>query len=189
MGTVATRDFEAWYRGFHRSLEAVVASTFGDDDLARDVSAEAVVRAYERWDRVGAMASPEGWTYRVALNLARRRLRRRALELRILRNDTAAGELTRTQSSPAPGGEMWHLVADLPLRQRQAVVLRHVAGLTEAGIGEVMGIARGTVSATLHTAYKTLRVVLDDDPPGGQPDCRVPGHVPGRVAITGGGLS
>jgi Sigma-70 region 2 len=51
----------------------------------RDVTAEAFARALERWERVGSMASPGGWTYRVALNVLRRRLRRGALEEHLLR--------------------------------------------------------------------------------------------------------
>lgn len=162
------RSFAAWYGEYHRQLVAVLASAFGDEDLACEVADEALVRAYERWSRVGAMESPAGWTYRVAFNVARRRLRRRSFEQRLLR-----AEPTSRQEGPA--GEMWALVADLPPRQRQAVALRHVAGLTEAGVGAVMGISRGTVSATLRSAYRTLRVELrsGDERPVVEPDLRV----------------
>ena len=58
---------------------------------------------------------------------------------------------------------MWQIVAELPERQRLAVVLRHIAGLTEADIGASMGITRGTVSATLRQAYASLRLEITDD--------------------------
>lgn len=132
----------------------MLASAFGDHDLAVDVADEALVRAYERWARVSSMASPEGWTYRVAFNVARRRLRRNAVEQRLLRSE-------RPVEEPGPAREMWLLVAELPPRQRQAVALRHVAGLTESAVAEVMGVTRGTVSATLRSAYRTLRLELE----------------------------
>ena len=127
-----------------------MAAVFGDPDLARDVADEAVVRAYERWDRVGSMANPAGWVYRVAINIGRRRHRRRAIEARLLRRE-------RASFVPGPTEDLFLLVADLPPRQKLAVVLRHVGHLSEPEIGDAMGIARGTVSATLRSAHQTLR--------------------------------
>lgn len=100
------------------------------------------------------MRSPEGWIYRVAINLGRRRLRRRSLDERVRRR-----QLDR-QVLDGPAGEIWVLVADLPTRQRLAIVLRYVAGLTEREIAEVMGISRGGVSSTLRAAMASLRIEL-----------------------------
>jgi DNA-directed RNA polymerase specialized sigma24 family protein len=51
---------------------------------------------------------------------------------------------------------MWDLVSQLPLRQRTAVVLRHLGQLREAEIATVMGVRRGTVSRHLRLAYASL---------------------------------
>lgn len=45
-----------------------------DAELGREAAAEAFTRALEAWSRVGPMSSPEGWTYRVGVNVVRRRL-------------------------------------------------------------------------------------------------------------------
>lgn len=147
--------FETWYREVHPRLHASIAHAFGDVALAAEATDEAFVRAFERWDRVGHMSAPAGWVYRVAFNDARRRARRRDLEGRVLRRD-------RPDVVTPPAGELWSVVATLPPRQRHAVVLRHVGQLREAEIGEAMGIARGTVSATLRAAYASLRVAIAD---------------------------
>jgi DNA-directed RNA polymerase specialized sigma24 family protein len=151
-------EFEDWYRSEHPRLVTLVSVAVGDAEIGRDATDEALARACERWDRVSAMASPSGWTYRVALNVARRRARRRAVEQRLLGRPRAA-------EVPGPAGELWVLVSVLPGRQRQAVLLRHVGQLTEPEIAAVMRVARGTVSATLRSAYRTLGVALraDDD--------------------------
>src|SRR5262249_19556386 len=47
-------------------------------------------------------------------------------------------------------------IRELPERQRVAVVLRFVADLTEPDIAQIMGVRRGTVSATLRAALRTL---------------------------------
>lgn len=149
---------------FHPRLVTALAAMFGDRDLAAESADEALVRAYERWRRVSSMDSPEGWTYRTGLNVARRILRRRSLEAALLRR-----ERREPDPLPGPAGEIWDLVAVLPERQRQAVVLRHVGQLREREIAEVMGVARGTVSSTLRSAHESLRMELEIEliPEGG----------------------
>jgi DNA-directed RNA polymerase specialized sigma24 family protein len=43
-------------------------------------------------------------------------------------------------------------------------VLRHIADMTEADIGEVLGISRSTVSSTLADVHARLGQVLDEKP-------------------------
>src|SRR3546814_18566405 len=72
--------FVGWYGSEHpRLLRALLVIGGRGSDVAEVVD-EAFVRAYERWDRVGRMTSPAGWTYRTALNLLRPRWRRASLE-------------------------------------------------------------------------------------------------------------
>jgi RNA polymerase sigma-70 factor (ECF subfamily) len=147
-------DFESWYRKAHPRLLWSLTFVCGDSHIGREITDEAFVRALDRWDRVKEMQSPDGWTYRVALNLLRRRQRRAALERTLLARQAVP------PSIPAPAIELWDIVRSLPERQRQAVVLRFVADLRESEIAEVMGIARGTVAATLRDARQRLAPLL-----------------------------
>jgi RNA polymerase sigma-70 factor (ECF subfamily) len=149
------REFEPWYKAFHASLVTVVAASTGDVDLARDAADEALARAWRHWDRLSVASSPEGWAYRVALNVVRRRLRRRSMERNLLRRHV------REAVVPGPTGELWLMVEGLARRQREAVLLRHVGQLTEPEIAEVMGVTRATVSTTLRAAYARLAIELD----------------------------
>jgi predicted RNA polymerase sigma factor len=83
--TVNERSFEEWYRSEYRRLLATVTLATRNVEVGRDATDEAFARAYERWSRVCTMAEPNGWLYRVALNVARRIVRRRAMEARALR--------------------------------------------------------------------------------------------------------
>ncbi len=129
-------DFESWYRRVHPRLGTSLAHAFGDVSLAQEVADEAFVRALERWDRFAGMEPPTGWVYQVAFNDTRRRLRRAGLEHRVLRS-------LRPEAVDPPAGELWEVVAELPSRQRQAVVLRHVGQLREVEVGAAMGTSRG----------------------------------------------
>ena len=119
--------------------------------------AEAFSRAYERWPRIAAMDSPSGWVYRVALNELRRRMRRRRHESRLLR---------RERPHPIPpvdfDPELWDAVAALPVRQREAIVLRYVGDLTERDVASVLGISEGAASAALVAARRRLAGQLTD---------------------------
>lgn len=153
-----TRDFEAWYAAVHPRLGAALTVAFGDPDLAQEAADEAVARAYAAWPSVSRMESPTGWLFKVAFNVARRHLRRRSLERKLLFR-------TRDEGERAPEVELWLVVAELPDRQRQAVVLRHVGHLREREVAEVMGISRGGLSSTLRAAYRSLRPQLSDAVP------------------------
>ena len=145
-------DFELWYQEFYPGLVASIAAAFGDVELACEAAADAIVRTLENWDRVGQMASPGGWSYTVAFNIARRRYRRKQIERRLLLASYTDPPMAREGAER----EVWQLVANLPPRQRMAIALRHIAGLTESEVGDVMGITRGGVSSTLRNAYRSM---------------------------------
>lgn len=146
--------FEDWYRQHHQVVVAAVVALCADDDLAREAADEAFVRALVDWGRVSVMGSPLGWTCRVAQNVARRSLRRRSFEARVLRRDVPV-------SLELPDSDLWAAVRTLPDRQRLAVTLRFVVDLPEAEIATAMGISRGTVASTLAAARRRLSELLE----------------------------
>ena len=153
------------------------ARLLGDVAEAEDVAQEAMLRLWQiapRWRPGEAQVST--WLYRVTANLCTDRLRRR----RSVALD-AAGD----PADPAPAAVQTLIRADrtaaleaallcLPERQRQAVVLRHIEGLSNPEIATVMGcgveaveslVARGRRGLT--TALAPRRETLgyhDDDP-------------------------
>jgi DNA-directed RNA polymerase specialized sigma24 family protein len=152
-----SRSFEAWYRAAYPRLFTTMLAVTGDRDTASDATDEAFLRAWRHWERVERMESPEGWTYRVALNVVRTRARRRRVEQRLL------PRLVSRTTVAGPAGEMWDLVRELPERQRIAVVLRYVADLDENAIAQVMSITRGTVASSLAAARRALGVAIEAD--------------------------
>lgn len=152
-------DFDDWYRAEWPRLVASLALACGDRELAKELTSEAFARALARWPRVSRMESPGGWTYRVAVNLLRRRHGRdKAERLALVRVRSGAEQVVL----PDHSAELWTLVAMLPERERIAVALRYGRGMTEPEIGAVLGVAPGTVSATLNHARNRLRVALTD---------------------------
>lgn len=164
------RSFEDWYAEAADGLVRSVAATIGDQMIAREATAEALARAFERWDKVGAMDSPAGWVHTTAVNLCRRSWRRRAIERRALAKmqrqlpthvvvDGAGEQATDARIAIAP-----HLETLSP-RMRTAVELRYWHGLTEAEIAYQMEVSVGTASALLAQARQRLADHLPTDEP------------------------
>lgn len=154
------RDFDSWYEEQHPRVLAALTVASGRPDVAAEATDEAFVRAYERWARVQRMESPGGWLYRVALNDLRRRCRRQAIERELLRRQP---EPPAVEAPPLPAPHVWEAVRSLPERQRVAVALRYLLDLPESEVARVMGVTRGSVSASLTTARQRLQAQLAAD--------------------------
>ena len=152
-------EFERWYTGSFDGLVASLCLIAGSLDAANEAASEACARCLRRWSTTGAPDNPSAWTYRVALNLLRRKWGRRAREQAILISERP----TDVAAVDAPALELWAAVARLPKRARTAVALRYIGDLTEADVALVMGVAPGTVAATLSKARGTLARDLDHD--------------------------
>lgn len=149
---VQTGSFEEFFEQERERLIAALHNLTGNLDVSADAVDEAMTRAYARWARLENHPEPAGWVFVTARNIARRKLRR-----------SEPQPPARQTAACQPDTELWMLVSALADRQREAVVLRHLAGLTERGVGEAMGVTRGTVSSTLRDAYRKLETELRND--------------------------
>jgi RNA polymerase sigma factor (sigma-70 family) len=155
VGDEFTRFFDDHYEPIVRSLTLV----FGDRPRAEDAAQVGFERAYRKWRIVGSLDRPATWVYVVALRDARRQLQR---EDRRPRPDLELDAVGFDDAS-ATGMDIRASLATLPLRQRTAVVLRYLGGLSGAEVATAMGCTEGTVKATLHHALARLRVDLTDE--------------------------
>ena len=132
---VRSERFEEFYERVYPRVSAALVLAWSNRELAADATDEAFVRAYAAWDRVSRMASPDGWVFRVALNLAKKQAKRDSTRLQAERR---AAALASTGDRMGAGIDLAELLAVLPPRQRIAVILRHVADLREQEIAEAM---------------------------------------------------
>lgn len=146
---------EEHFDAIRRSLVVLV----GDVDRAEELAQEAFARALARWSSVSAMDRPVAWVYVVAVNKARRDLRRNAYRLApeppLVVDDLAGAVSTSVALSAA--------LATLAPRQRAVVVLRYLAGLSISEVAQALHCAEGTVKSTLHTALGRLRVEMEEE--------------------------
>jgi RNA polymerase sigma-70 factor (ECF subfamily) len=150
-------DFVSWYEQDYARIVRTLALATGDLDLAEECVAEAFARAWVRWRAVGSMEARNGWVYTVAMNVARDSWRKDRTERRLA---DAASSCPPHPGPDEPDDTLWWAVAALAPQMRTAIALRYIADLPENEIARVMGIARGTVAATLHRARVQLAAAL-----------------------------
>src|SRR5919197_5730967 len=86
--TKAGVGFDEFFAAEYGRLARAVFLLVRDRYIAEDLAQEAMARVFERWDRVSGMSSPQGYLYRTAVNLHRKRLRRLAVQTRHLISDS-----------------------------------------------------------------------------------------------------
>lgn len=149
---------EEMYRSGYRRFFRLALAVCGTNEAAADAVHDAFVRAIRGRAGLRDPDALEAWVWRTVLNTARTQ---RALETQ---RPVAVGAV----DAPATGNgrarewpELRAAVAALPERQRSVLFLRHYADLDYDRIAAVLGIARGTVAATLNQAHATLRRTLE----------------------------
>ncbi len=152
-------DFETFYRSEFDGLVRSMFLLVMDLDEAQELAQEAMVRVYERWDRVSAMESPGGYLYRVAVNLHRRRLR--ALAVRARRLVTLAAGQRGVETTDGGQQELTEAIGSLSVRLREAFMLVDWLGMSSEEAGRVLGIAPASVRSRVHRARRELRAGLD----------------------------
>jgi len=157
-------EFATWYESAYRSVLASVCLFTATQRDAEEATQEAFTRALQRWPSVRQMDSPEGWTCRVAINLAKRGARRARLE-RGYRSLTRQRRLDMGGEAPSMDDELLVALLALPSRQRQAIVLRYFEDLSQKETAERMGVAPGTAAASLNHARHALKTKLREKRP------------------------
>jgi RNA polymerase sigma-70 factor (ECF subfamily) len=147
-------------------LVAMVHALSGDRGHAEDVAQEALLRAYRRWDVVGAYERPGTWARRVAINLAtsarrRRRSEQRAVIRLAFRPEPVAPDPV---GDPVVSADVWAVVRTLPRQQAAAIVLYYLADESVADLATSLGCAPGTAKAHLYQARAALAARLGTDP-------------------------
>ena len=156
------------YDGCYRRLVGQLYALTADLAEAQDAVQEAFVRALAAPRRFARLDNPEAWLRVVAVNVARRRMRRRAHLDRLLRRDPPPLQVV-------PGLSPDHVAVvtalrTLPYAQAEAIALHHLADIPVREIAELTGVAEGTVKARLSRGRARLAELLADDPELEVPD-------------------
>jgi RNA polymerase sigma-70 factor (sigma-E family) len=150
------------YRAHYRALLGLAALLLDDTASCEDVVQEAFIRVHSARSRVRDPEKTLAYLRQTVVNLSRSALRRRIIGLKLLSKpmpDMASAEegayelLERDQLKAA--------MRRLQRRQREVLVLRYFADMTEAQVAETLGISLGSVKAYGSRGIAALRVAME----------------------------
>lgn len=152
-----SRHFEAFFEREYARLVRLLFAMTADLHEADELAQAAMSRVWERWDRVSQMASPAAYTFQIALNLQRKRVR----DLRFRAKRVLLIRPTEPMQPHVPG-EIVSALAMLPTGQRAALLLVEWVGITADEAARILGITAEGVRTRTHRAREMLRRSLED---------------------------
>jgi RNA polymerase sigma-70 factor, ECF subfamily len=139
-------------------LKKMLGQSEGADDLLQEVWID-VYRKINRLERTEAFAA---WLYRIARDHAYRVLRRRPAMAAPIDEQLAETICDQEQTfTPQDAEQVRAALDELPLEQREVLVLRFLEQMTYQQIAQVIAKPLGTVRSRIHYAKQLLRAKLE----------------------------
>jgi RNA polymerase sigma-70 factor (ECF subfamily) len=152
--------FEEFYEVESRALFRRLWLISGNRSEAEEIMQDAFLRLLERWDRVCDLDDPTGYLYRTAMNVFRKRYRRSLLAIK----RTLAPAAARDEFAEADARDVVRrALATLTPRQRAALVLTELEGMSSRDAGEALGIEPSTVRALATQGRAAFRALMEED--------------------------
>ncbi len=146
------------------ALVRLAAMLVRDTPTAEEVVQDAFIAMHDAWDRLRDTDKALAYMRQAVVNRSRSVLRHRLVVEKNLQKpppdmpSAEAGALTLLERSAVVAA-----LRDLPERQREAIVLRYYADLSEAEIAAAMHISRGAVKSHTSRGMAALRAALEED--------------------------
>jgi RNA polymerase sigma-70 factor (ECF subfamily) len=148
--------FEAFFWQYERQIVAYLCRMLSDEQTAYDLSQETFFRAWQHFASIRHQPGARAWLFRTATNLALHALRSR----RAHPQEAIADDLL---SASDPGRRVAEhdlvnaVLQRLAPRQRSALLLNEVYGLSCDEIGTLLGMSRDAVKMALWRGREQFR--------------------------------
>jgi RNA polymerase sigma-70 factor, ECF subfamily len=149
---------EAMHR-HEREILRFILRACGDRDDALDLFQETWLRAYRSYRQLDSADGLRPWLFRIATNLCLNRKRDRARRAQVIADIELREEYAGAAVSPMHDSAL-HLksmLRRLPNKQRQALVMRKLAGLDYSEIASALGCSEEAARAGVYLAMKKLK--------------------------------
>jgi RNA polymerase sigma-70 factor, ECF subfamily len=152
--SAAPVSFDVLFEDLHDRLYQALFFVTGSSADAEELTQDAFLKLWERWDAIESIDDPTAWLFRVALNAFRSRLRRvRVATRRVMPGSPPPDPFDEVELRE----DVRRLLLALPPRQRAALVLTEIFGYRSDEAGAVLGIAATTVRVLASKGRAALR--------------------------------
>lgn len=150
-------EFEEMFRGLYPRALTLTFRILGSVPAAEDAASEAFTRAFVAWPRIADLPYRDAWVLRVATNAA----------LDVARRPDAIPPYAPQIEDPTDAADLRATLVEaltaLSRRQREAIVLRHLAGYTSHETAIMMGLSDNSVKKHLQRGLERLRRTMPGD--------------------------
>ena len=155
--------FEQVLLRYERRVLSVAWRLLGKQEDAQDAAQEVFLRAFRYLHRFDRRRPFEPWLMKMTVNVCHDLSKKRRLHPR----ETVDPDLVRAASDPH--GELhseeqkrilWRALQELPEKERAAIVLRDIEGLSTAEVAEALGSSEPTVRSQISNARVKIRKML-----------------------------
>ncbi len=155
---VDLEDFAAFIREHERRVRSVLRRLLDDDRDVEEATQDVFVQAWRKLPEFRGDAQVSTWLYRIAVNEALQRRRRRGVQVTEL--DIALAEPEREDVDLR--NFLLGCLRRLPIELRAAVVLRDVEGLSNEEVAQVLGVTLAAAKSRIHRGRMQVRAALEE---------------------------
>lgn len=144
--------YTAFVREAQDKIRHALVAGFGVE-IGREAAAEALVYAWERWDRVSRMENPAGYVFRVGHRIGQKLTRKGNRTILLPDPPSVTNPVEIEPALP-------RALSTLSPSQRMAVVLVDGFGFSQRAAADLLGIRRTSVQKHLERGMRRLRTEL-----------------------------
>ena len=159
--------------GHQRLVVSTAWRMLGNKEDARDAAQECFLRVYKYLKNFKRGEDFSGWLYRITVNVCRdhARKRGRAQQFVSFEQEQEEGNLASLSSRENVEEEailsqekaiIEQAIATLTKKERAAIVLRDLEGLSTEEVSEILGSSQGTVRSQISSARSKIKRFRDD---------------------------
>ena len=163
--TGESQAFEIIVNKYQSPLLHFTWSILGDQDEAKDVTQDTLVRTYIHLDSYDPERNFKTWMYTIAHNICMDKIREKRSRMRFIKNIQKVRHLTVNRENPQKifetSQQYGQLLKKLNERERTAIVLKWNEGYRSREIAEILGCKESTVRVYILNAKRKLKKILE----------------------------
>ena len=151
--------FALFVKHFERRVRTVIYRLLDDERDVEETTQDTFVKAWRSLDSFRGDAAPFTWLYRIAVNEALQRRRRKQPAMVEFEEDHSPA--TESESVTAELQKILiEAIRALPFEHRTALVLRDLEGLSNEEVADALEITVAAAKSRIHRARMTVRARL-----------------------------
>ena len=160
---IARAFVETLFAKHHGEIYAYLVRMLRDPELAADLTQDAFVKAYKAYDTLEKDENARAWLYQIAHRVALDTIRRRKIVRMVPWTGEARGASPSAEKLAMDlrlSGPLERALAQIPERQRAALLLAELHDLSGVELAAAMGVSHVAARAILTRARESLRRAL-----------------------------